>query len=161
MEERCVALKLLLNELGVPSQIETVADRKRVQKAVYLVQQTGLDLGYQYSWYLMGPYCAALTRDYYELAASSDEGEEDFPRVELRGAVLERLERVKPLMAVPDYCSLDQSSWLELIASVHYLQKARGLNADAAEQELKMLKPDLAPWAQPARLELEASSLLP
>src|ERR1700733_999474 len=108
MEERCVALKLLLDELAVPSQIDTVADRKRVQKAVYLVQQTGLDLGYQYSWYLMGPYSAALTRDYYDLAASLNEGDEDFPPVELRGAVLERLQRVKPLMEVPEYCSLDQ-----------------------------------------------------
>jgi uncharacterized protein YwgA len=161
MEERCVALKLLLDELAVPSHIETVADRKRVQKAVYLVQQTGLDLGYQYSWYLMGPYSSALTRDYYDLAASFEEGEEDFPTVELRGAVLERLQRVKPLMTVPESCPLDQSSWLELIASVHYLQKARGLNPDAAEQELKKLKPDLAPWVVPARRELEASSLLP
>ena len=161
MEERCVALKLLLDAVSIPPQIRSVADRKRVQKAVYLVQQVGLDLGYQYGWYVMGPYSSALTRDYYELAASLEEGEEDFPAVELRGPVRERLERVKPLMTVPEQCSLDQPSWLELIASVHYLQKIRGLNADAADQELQKLKPDLAPWAMGARLELEAASLLP
>lgn len=161
MERRSIALKLLLDAVSIPSQIRTVEDRKRVQKAVYLVQQIGLDLGYQYGWYVMGPYSAALTRDYYELAASLEDGEEDFATVELRGPVRERIDQVKPLMKVPADCSLDQPSWLELIASVHYLQKIRGLSAEAADRELEKLKPDLAPWVMRARTELEASSLLP
>jgi hypothetical protein len=160
MEERCVALKLLLDAVSIPSQIRTVADRKRVQKAIYLIQLTGVDLGYQYGWYLMGPYSPALTRDYYDLAAALDEGDDATGDVALRGPVLERLDAVKKLMDVPNYCDLDQPSWLELVASVHYLQKTRGLSEAAANEELAKSKPALAPWAIAARVELMGSSLL-
>jgi hypothetical protein len=160
MEERCVALKLLLDAVSIPSQIQTVADRKRVQKAVYLIQLTGVDLGYQYGWYLMGPYSPALTRDYYDLATALDEGDDATSNVELRSPVLDRLEPVKELMSVPAYLSLDQPSWLELLSSVHYLQKVRGMPEVAADRELEKSKPALAPWAFAARKELKERSLL-
>jgi hypothetical protein len=160
MEQRCVALKLLLDAVAIPSQIRTVADRKRVQKAVYLIQLTGVDLGYQYGWYLMGPYSPALTRDYYNLAAALDEGDNETAGLELRGPVRERVDSIKSLMDVPDYIKFDQPSWLELLTSVHYLQKVRGLGEAAADQELKKSKPTLAPWAFAARQELKNRSLL-
>ena len=161
MEERCIALKLLLDALSVPSQIETVADRKRVQKAVYLMQLTGLDLGYQYGWYLMGPYSPGLTRDYYDLAESLGEGDDEHKNVTLRAPVLESLKRITPLLTVPRSVPLEQPAWLELVASVHYLQKVRGLNTGAADEALKVSKPTLAPWFPPARQQLEACALLP
>lgn len=163
MEQRCVALKLLLDAVSIPSQIRTVADRKRVQKAVYLIQLTGVDLGYQYGWYLMGPYSPALTRDYYNLAAALDEGDDETVGVELRGPVRERVDGIKSLLKVPDYLEVlhvDQPSWLELVTSVHYLQKVRGLTEAAADQELERSKPAIAPWAFAARQELRNRSLL-
>jgi hypothetical protein len=51
METRLVTLFLFLRELGVEPRIATVADRKGVQKAVYIGQLSGIDLGYRYSWY--------------------------------------------------------------------------------------------------------------
>src|SRR3712207_9330456 len=50
--------------------------RKRVQKAVYIGQLTGVDLGYRFSWYVKGPYSTALTRDYYDLAEDVNSGED-------------------------------------------------------------------------------------
>ena len=63
MEPRLIALRLYLDQLGVSSDIETVSDRKRVQKAVYLGQLSGVDFGYRFGWYLMGPYSTTLTED--------------------------------------------------------------------------------------------------
>ncbi len=56
METKLLVLKLFLGALGIDDSIETVDDRKRVQKAVYLGQLSGIDLGYRYGWYRMGPY---------------------------------------------------------------------------------------------------------
>ena len=56
MEEKLVVLKLFLDELGIPDSIDTVDERKRIQKAAYLGQLSGVDLGYRYGWYKMGPY---------------------------------------------------------------------------------------------------------
>jgi uncharacterized protein YwgA len=160
VEERCIALKLLLDELDVPTEIASVADRKRIQKSIYLLQPAGLDLGYRFGWYLMGPYSPSLTRDYYDLAASLGEGEEDFKGMTLRRPVLQSLEKVKPLLAVPQGVPLDQASWLELVASVHYLQRVRGLDENAADDRLQAEKPELSPYTSQARRQLEATALL-
>ena len=56
MDAKLITLRLFLDALGQSVDIETVDDRKRVQKAVYLGQLSGVDLGYRFSWYVMGPY---------------------------------------------------------------------------------------------------------
>ncbi len=63
MDARLAALKLVLNELGETSDISSVSERLRLQKAVYLTQALGLNLGYHYSWYLRRPYSTSLTQD--------------------------------------------------------------------------------------------------
>ena len=56
MDATHIVLKLVVKELGEQGDIQTLEDRKIFQKAVYLGQLSGLDLGYRYSWYLRGPY---------------------------------------------------------------------------------------------------------
>src|SRR5262245_31088985 len=68
MEAKLEVLRLFLNALDVPSAIDTVNERKRVQKAVYLGQLSEIDLGYRFGWYIMGPYSTSLTQDYYQLS---------------------------------------------------------------------------------------------
>ena len=41
--------------------------RLRLQKTIQLLQSFGIDLGYNYHWYLRGPYCTDLTKDGFEL----------------------------------------------------------------------------------------------
>ena len=78
MENKLIALKVLLDQLGVPDSIETIDDRKRVQKAVYLGQLSGVDLGYRFGWYVFGPYSPALTKDYYSLAEAIASGDRSY-----------------------------------------------------------------------------------
>jgi hypothetical protein len=54
MEKHQIALKLFLDELGVPIDTNNINDRKLAQKAVYLGQLSGVDLGYRFGWFSTG-----------------------------------------------------------------------------------------------------------
>lgn len=161
MDARLIALKLFLDELDVPSNIETIDDRKRVQKAVYLGQLSGVDLGYRFGWYLKGPYSTELTKDYYSLAGDIAAGDRDYEKVELQGSLRERLQTIRPLMEVPEGIPLSPESWLELVSSLHFLYKVRGLNKEAALNVLKEEKPQLSEFADNAEEVLHHVNLLP
>lgn len=49
--------------------------RKKVQKIVYLLQQFGMNLGYNYSWIINGPYSSDLTKTIVGLAELTNRGE--------------------------------------------------------------------------------------
>jgi hypothetical protein len=63
-----------LKELGIDDLKQSLSDfseRKRIQKAVCLLQYIfGIDLGYNFSWYIHGPYSPDLTKTLFELAES-------------------------------------------------------------------------------------------
>lgn len=160
MDAKLVALKLFLSELGVSEQIETVNDRKRLQKAVYLGQLSGIDFGYRFGWYLMGPYSPALTRDYYDLDEAIDEGDRDYEGVELTRSVRERISHIKPLYEVPSNVKLLQEDWLELLASVHFLRKTSGYDSNKVHSTLEKEKVHLVAYEAEAHSALEKYSLL-
>lgn len=161
MEARLVALKLFLDELGVSTDITTIDDRKKLQKAVYLAQIGGWDLGYRYGWYLMGPYSPSLAKDYYSLAPMVQQQKDHFQQQKLAPQILENLRhRVKPLMTVPSATSqLNQAQWLELVASLLYLRK-NGMTVDKAKEILADKKPTLVPFAATAEQALRAVELV-
>jgi hypothetical protein len=161
MENAQVALKLMLDELDLEPTVETVQERKTVQKAIYLGQVAGVDLGYRYNWYVMGPYSPALTRDYFALGESLSSGDDPSNDYELQEAVKTRLARVKPVIEPPVDVKLRRPEWLELIASVHYLLEARRMSWDRAEEYLCKQKPHVAPYAGQAREALEKHGLIP
>ena len=47
--------------------IETYAGRDRLQKFIYLLQAHNIYLGYDYSWYISGPYCTTLAKHAHAL----------------------------------------------------------------------------------------------
>ena len=144
MDTRLVVLKLFLDELGVPSDIGTVEDRKRVQKAVYLGQLAGVDLGYRFGWYLMGPYCSTLTQDYYSLAEGLSMGENDHDGKTLLPNIRQLLHKIRPVMDVPTDTNLSQEDWLELVASLHYLLKVSRFDHATASETIRKTKPHLS-----------------
>ena len=138
-------LQLVLSELQIPAQITTVSDRKAVQKSIYLAQAAGVPLGYSFSWYLMGPYSPGLTRDYYGLLGDNPVAVSTQPASPLKPIVAERLRELRPLFEVPVSAGISQAEWLELLASVHYLQYRMRLTGDQLETKLRDLKPSLYP----------------
>ena len=162
MDSKQIALRLLLDELGVEPKIKTVAQRKTLQKSVYIGQLAGVDFGYRYNWYVMGPYSPGLTRDYYALdrAVASSHGGDVAKHHELRPSIRRRLARVKPLLDVPAGLDVDQADWLELVASVHYLIVERKKKKRDARKVLKNAKPHVADHMDEALNQLRALDLV-
>jgi uncharacterized protein YwgA len=119
MEPRLQVLSLFLSALGEEQSIASLDDRLRLQKAVYLGQALGVDLGYRYSWYVKGPYCPSLTQDYYKL---NEVAGAVGPEIGLRPDVLEKLTEARVFLEKPEHVNLGKPQWYELLASLHYLR---------------------------------------
>lgn len=161
MDRGQIALKLFLDELDVPFEIKTFDDRKRVQKAVYLGQLSGVDLGYRFGWYIRGPYSTSLTRDYFSLAEAVAAGDTDWEGLTLKKTVRKKLARISPLMAPPEEVDLSTEDWLELVASLHFLRSVSKLDEHEALKILNKEKNHLFPFVKHAKKALLEADLLP
>lgn len=159
MDTRLVVLNRLLETLDVPVDVTSIDARKKMQKAVYLAQASGLKLGYAYGWYLLGPYSTSLARDYYALASTLGA---DAPTIgaELRDEVRAGLAPLREALNVPHGVQLSAPQWFELLSSVHFLRKVRGLPPPDANAVLLKEKPEVAPFADRATVALGAAQLL-
>jgi uncharacterized protein YwgA len=162
MDTRLAALAFFLEALGINSSIDTLEDRKRVQKAVYLGQLSGVDLGYSHGWYIRGPYSPELTRDYFSLAEEIEDSREALEGKALRPEVIQKLEHVRPVMQIPGELerTLTVEDWLELVASYHFLRAVSGYNKEKTQEVFAKQKPRLAPYTEIAARVLTANSLL-
>lgn len=160
MEASLITLKLFLDELDIPTDIETVEKRKLIQKAVYLGQRSGVDLGYRFSWYLMGPYSTSLTQDYYKLVEALNTGDSEYKKRKLKENFKEKLVKVKEIFKVPDNVKLSEHGWLELLASLHYLENISKFNESEIKEKLKKEKPDLCKNIEDAKIVLQRAGAL-
>ncbi|QYK52436.1 MAG: hypothetical protein KF824_09215 [Fimbriimonadaceae bacterium] len=148
-------LKAVLDQLDMELKIESMSDRKLMQKAIYLTQRSGADLGYRFGWYKKGPYCSALADVYYRL----DKNPNPTPQLRLSKSSNDLLKSVKDLLTVPEGVDLAQPEWAELVASVDYLKKISGLKETDASETLLAQKPHLASYENQAKTALKRSGL--
>ncbi|MBR1154391.1 hypothetical protein [Bradyrhizobium sp. JYMT SZCCT0428] len=160
MDGRLIVLKRFVEALGEPADISSIDSRKRFQKAVYLGQLAGVDLGYRYSWYVRGPYSTALTKDYYALASALAAGDQPPEDKKLKPALQEKLAALRGLFTVPPDVGLDEPAWYELLASWHYLLKVSGLAPQKAQETMSSTKPHLVSYISKADQELRQRRLL-
>jgi uncharacterized protein YwgA len=139
MDRQQIALRLTLDALGVPVRLDSFADRLTIQKAVYLSQAVGVQLGYNYNWYRRGPYSPGLTRDAFGLVAEIEQGLDESKGSSLDSASLGRLQKLRQLInAIPAH---ERSSRLELLASVRFLLRTpSGRGKDANQLQSIMLR---------------------
>ena len=142
MKKAQINLKLFLDALGISSEISTLEDRKRVQKAVYIGQEAGVDLGYSYGWYLLGPYSPELTQDYFTLNDDLLTEDEEYTSYMLVESLSNKLNGLKSLMDVPQKVNLPQEDWLELVASIVYLMNEKS-DVERTKTKLSRKKPRL------------------
>ncbi|MBN4074244.1 hypothetical protein JYT27_00285 [bacterium AH-315-D21] len=142
-----MALKLVLDELGVPLRVKSLADRKTLQKSVYISQRLFPPLGYSFNWYLMGPYSPSLARDYYDLM-NDPRKESATAGFGLNDSVTDKIRQVRKWIPPPEGVELKKAEWLELLASVAFLNT----NSDKAKADaiLQRSKPELYPERQAA-----------
>jgi len=122
MNKDHILLKLILDEIGLGSlKIGEFRTRKILQKKIYLLQLTGIDLGYRYNWYLYGPYCPALASDTFSLREEI-EYDQEFNDYQLNSKTLDKLRVLREIVNLPDNLTTNEPEWLELLASLHYLK---------------------------------------
>lgn len=160
MNSRLAVLNLFLRELGQDTQITTKADRLRIQKAIYLGQLSGVDLGYRYSWYVHGPYSPALTQDYYALSSLSESERTHYAGSSLNQATRDKLQSIRPLLEKPVDVDLEPHNWLELLSSWHYLRRVNRLDVQSALDTLQKQKPHVAHYAGRADQTLRHSGFI-
>jgi uncharacterized protein YwgA len=145
-----------LSDLDVPLSITALDDRKLLQKAIYLAQEAGVDLGYRYGWHLLGPYSTSLAEDC--LSAGSIDG--DGSITPLRATYRKKLAMLKPFFEPPAETKLSKSQWLELLAALHFLRKYVGQTDSQARATLQRQKRQFSKFADIARVTLARADLL-
>lgn len=88
--------------------------RLEFQKTIYLLQEAGADLGYQFGWYKHGPYSSSLADDAYVLASLP-------PTVLASFRVSVDQDAIKRFKELTSDISKDVTYYLELISSVDYV----------------------------------------
>ena len=132
--------------------MHTFEHRLRIQKFVYLLQAFDVYLGYDYSWYLRGPYCTNLAASGFALTGFYD----DIPA----GAVMRfssssvngRFERFKEFVGGRE----NDNAFLEMAASLHFLEGVGGLGREEAFARVSSKRPEFTrEWGDEARRRLE------
>lgn len=127
----------LYKELGVEPHLDTFASRKQLQKLTYLIEAFGIFLGFQFSWYLHGPYDRKLTAVLY----GDDDGKESARQVpDTYPNESEIIKKLKEFLGR----DVHFSRTLELIVSLHYLDylgRRQNMKDDEIIDQLVSLKP--------------------
>ena len=138
MERRQIGVKLVMDQLGLPVRVESFADRLVLQKAVYLAQAAGVDLGYYYRWYVRGPYCPSVTDDGFCIATELSQNVDDSEGWTFDKVSSQRLAGIRDFVARLDSASLAKK--LELFASVHFLIDRKQVPGRSPEKIAALLK---------------------
>ena len=143
MNKDHILLKLVLDKIGFGNiEIDNFNARKILQKKTYLLQLTGVDLGYRYNWYLQGPYCPALANDTFTLREEI-KYDSEFNNYELNSKTKSKFDTLDKIVSLPDTPKTSEPEWLELLASLHYLKHIAywpGKNNPGFEEVFKKLK---------------------
>ena len=78
----------------------------------------------------------------------------------LREPFASAIERLRPAMDVPSEVEFDQSEWLELLSSVHYLRIRNRFDVEETQSRLDSVKPHVSRHTDQATATLSALGLL-
>lgn len=159
MKERLILLYKILQEMGLSPDPSSFQNRIMMQKAVYLAQAVlGRDFGYRYSWYLHGPYCTDLTKDYFAL---DELNERDLEGRNLKESVRESLKKISNAakrLAGSENRNLGDA--FEALASMYYLYKIDRPLKNKLIQSFRSKKPHLMDLAETAYEYLKELNLV-
>ncbi len=125
-----VALKYWNLKLNNPKEEQNFQDRLILQKLVFLLKFLGIKLNYYFTLYKNGPYCAELTKDYYENSwkvVNLDSHLKPFPREK---KIYDKIS--ENVFTHPLYKKYP-ASLLEAVSTAYYLKR---FNSDILDDEL-------------------------
>lgn len=122
-EQRTLVLGALLKRIGT-FNLGTFGGRLVLQKTIYLLQSYGLNLGYNFSWYIHGPYSPQLTKDAFRLQNIYSQ----IPAAEFTDPKIER--RLTEFLKFVGDKKTD-GDWLEQLACTHFLKSLNPAEKEA------------------------------
>jgi len=99
--------------------LKNLNNRKILQKKIYFLQEFGFNLGYNFGFYIYGPYSTELTSDAFTLIEQHDVARNTIVRERLtdeQKAILDRLDEF-----IEDISPNELAHQLELLSSIHFL----------------------------------------
>lgn len=137
-KEKLVAV---LNEIGF--NLDTLENRKILQKKIYLLQYLGLTMDYGFSFYAYGPYSPSLTKDVFDFQSNLDTAPEvvKYEYEDLTDTDRSTIQELNKI--IEQISSEDLSKMLELISSILFLSRLPYLEQDMEriETKLREMKP--------------------
>ena len=150
-----VELGFILDQIkGYRFSTASVDDRLKLQKMVYLLQAFGVYLGYDFSWYMRGPYCMVLASNIIRLQyihASMPKIESKFNDKKSQKLFKKFLKFVKGKSA----------SELEMAASLHCLSQACGMSDSEAKSRVENIQGFSPEQVDGTWTEMEECGLIP
>lgn len=122
MDTRDEVLALFLDELGIDAAaLGSFEGRKRLQKAIYLLQQAPFswNFGFQYNLYIRGPYSPALAAAGYRLLEAEEEWQQVRSARSLKEECRSDIEELRRQFA-SGQDAMD-ADLLEIAATLHFL----------------------------------------
>jgi uncharacterized protein YwgA len=139
MDRQQILLAKTLEAAEVPLNVSTFDDRLILQKAVYLLQNAGVHLGYRFRWYLRSPYSPDMTAGAFGIVGEGQSAQTELRGWKLDDASKERIDRLKSLVFKGEDKAA-KARRLELLASVLFLIKTKQAKANDAEETSAILR---------------------
>lgn len=142
--ERYLKLLRSFSQMNEPIDLCSLDTRVILQKKIYFLQEFGCKLGYNFGWYIKGPYSTDLTSDAYQVKGlESVLGHADFG-ISLDD-VQEPAEKLKSFLTDIRQLITEEKAedyWLELAGSLHFLKfKTSATTREKAFEKLERDKP--------------------
>lgn len=109
-----IVTAVFLRELNC-FDISTLDKRIIVQKKIFLTEKLGVNLGYDFSWYIHGPYCSQLTEAVYECVPM---GIHTYAGYSISDVASKVVQEVNGIDDLAETVQMNHSQWLELVASL-------------------------------------------
>lgn len=130
-------LKVVLVGLGCGAIIPS---HRFTQKAVYLSQFMGADLGYSFGLFHRGPFSEQLQDAHERLSRNPNPS----PALSLSDESAAVMRKVDELLGVPKCVALCRDDWAELLATCHFLRNRSRLPDVQARAIMLERRPELA-----------------
>lgn len=121
-------------------RLDTLVERKILQKTIYFLQEFGIHLGYAFGFYVYGPYSSELTDDAFLLKKRREQAPETIETVELSVDEEKALSEARKFFAEIKGDSAEIAHQLELLSSLHFLWKISYSKNKPAEDIFEKLK---------------------
>ncbi len=137
-------LAWIIKRLNLPHDLESFENRLILQKAIYLLQFIGMDLNYDFSWYLYGPYSPELAAEAFAILPILEDLADDLELTDVDFRALIKMDEIaEGIKKISKELEMDIVDVFELTASITFIVSKSAVydDMDFVVSKLIILKP--------------------